>query len=43
MMDQENKEDREWMVKYWSDYIRTHPDKDWSEKQRIFIDSLFPE
>ena len=36
----ENDQDREWMINYWTEYIRTHSDKDWSEKQKILIDSL---
>ncbi|MBU2634050.1 MAG: hypothetical protein KJ674_02290 [Nanoarchaeota archaeon] len=34
-----NKEDRLNFVKYWADYIRTHPDKEWSRQQNILIDS----
>jgi len=39
----ENKQDREWMIAYWADYITTHPDKDWSQKQKEFIDSILEE
>jgi hypothetical protein len=37
----ENEEDRTWMIEWWAEYIRSHPDKDWSEKQRILIDSVY--
>jgi len=40
MQNRINKQDREWMIKYWADYIRTHPDKDWSKQQKELIDSL---
>ncbi len=35
-----NKQDREWMIKYWAEFIRTHSDKEWSKQQKDFIDSL---
>lgn len=35
----DNKEDRMNFVEYWAEYVRTHEDKDWSEQQRILIDS----
>jgi len=35
----DNKEDRMNFVEYWVEYVKTHPDKDWSEQQRILIDS----
>jgi len=34
-----NKEDRINFVKFWADYVRDHPDEDWSEQQNIVIDS----
>jgi len=37
----ENQEDRMWMIEWWAEYIRTHTDEDWSEKQRILIDSVY--
>ncbi|MDD5086844.1 MAG: hypothetical protein PHV16_03765 [Candidatus Nanoarchaeia archaeon] len=40
MQDNINKQDREWMIKYWANYIRTHSDKDWSKQQKELIDSL---
>lgn len=36
-----NKEDRTNFVKFWANYIKTHPDKDWSKQQKILIDSQF--
>lgn len=35
-----NKQDREWMIKYWAKFIRTHSDKEWSKQQKELIDSL---
>ena len=35
----DNREDRMNFVEYWADYVRTHPDKDWSRQQKILIDS----
>ena len=34
-----NKEDRMNFVKFWAEYVRTHPDKDWSRQQNILINS----
>ncbi|MBL7147589.1 MAG: hypothetical protein ISS82_02080 [Nanoarchaeota archaeon] len=34
-----NKEDRINFVKYWANYVRTHPDKVWSKQQNILINS----
>ena len=35
-----NQKDRNWMVIYWAKYIREHSDKEWSEQQKEFINSL---
>ena len=35
-----NNEDRMWFVEYWAEYVRTHPDKDWSKQQNILINSI---
>ena len=35
----DNKEDRMNFVEYWVEYVKTHPDKDWSESQNKVIDS----
>jgi len=35
------KEDREWFIKYWAEYVRTHSDKDWSEQQDIILNAAF--
>ena len=40
MRKNKNNEDRVWMVKHWANYVRTHPDRDWSEQQKELIDSL---
>ncbi len=34
-----NKEDRMNFIKFWAQYIRTHPDKEWSEQQNMLIDA----
>ena len=36
----QNKTQRLEFVKYWADYVRTHPDKDWSKQQVVLIDSM---
>lgn len=35
-----NKEERMNFVEYWANYVKTHPDKDWSRQQNILINSL---
>ena len=35
-----NNEDRMWFVEYWANYVRTHPDKEWSRQQNVLINSL---
>ena len=40
MIDKTNKQDREWMVKYWANFIKTHSDKEWSKQQKEFINSI---
>jgi len=34
-----NNADRMWFVKYWANYVKTHPDKVWSKQQNILINS----
>lgn len=34
-----NDEDRMWFVRYWANYVKTHPDKEWSRQQNIIINS----
>ncbi len=34
-----NDENRINFIKYWVDYIKTHPDEEWSEQQNILINS----
>lgn len=34
-----NNEDRMNFVKFWARYVKTHPDKVWSEQQNILINS----
>ena len=34
-----NFKDRIWFIKYWANYIRTHPDEEWSKGQAVLINS----
>ena len=34
-----NRKQRLEFVKYWANYVSTHPDKDWSKQQAVLIDS----
>lgn len=34
-----NSEERINFVKFWADYIKNHSDEEWSEQQRVIIDS----
>lgn len=34
-----DREERMNFVKYWANYVKTHPDDVWSEQQKILIDS----
>ena len=36
----DNKEERMNFVEYWADYVKTHPDKDWSRQQNVLINSI---
>lgn len=38
---QENQKHRMDFVIKWAEYVRTHPDKEWSRQQNILINSLF--
>jgi len=35
-----NKQDRDWYVKFWAEYVKTHKDSEWGRQQSIFINSL---
>lgn len=35
-----NKQDRDWYVKFWANYVRTHKDSEWGRQQNTFINSL---
>ena len=35
-----NKQYREWYVKFWANYVRTHKDSEWGRQQNVFINSL---
>ena len=34
-----NRKERMKFVELWAEYVRTHPDKDWSSQQKVLIDS----
>ena len=34
-----NNQERMNFVNYWADYVKTHPDKVWSQQQNILINS----
>ncbi|MBU0761101.1 MAG: hypothetical protein KJ600_01665 [Nanoarchaeota archaeon] len=38
---QRNFAERIWFIKYWVNYIKTHPAAEWSKEQAAFIDSQF--
>jgi len=35
----ENSNQRKWFVKYWANYMKSVPNKEWSRQQNIIIDS----
>jgi|ETNmetMinimDraft_2_1059921.scaffolds.fasta_scaffold468351_1 hypothetical protein len=35
----QNNKDRMWFVEYWAEFVRTHPDQEWSRQQNIIINS----
>ena len=35
-----NARERMKFIDFWANYVRTHPDKDWSSQQKVLIDSL---
>jgi len=37
---QDRLKDRLNFVEYWANYVRTHPDKEWSRQQNVLINSL---
>ena len=36
-----NFKERIWFIKYWANYIKTHPDEEWSKHQKRLIDAQF--
>ena len=36
---EKNRKERMEFVKYWANYVKTHPDSDWSSQQNVVIDS----
>ena len=34
-----NFKERIWFIKYWANFIKTHPDEEWSKGQTILINS----
>lgn len=37
-----NAEERLQFVDFWAEYVKTHPDKEWSKQQNVVIDSQMP-
>ncbi len=35
-----NKQERDWYVEFWAEYVKTHKDKEWGRQQNLFINSL---
>lgn len=35
----ENFKERLWFINYWTEYIKSHSDEDWSKQQKVLIDS----
>ena len=40
---EKNKEQRREFVKFWAEYVKNHPDEEWSKQQNLIIDSLISE
>ncbi len=36
---EKNMKERLEFVRFWAKYVREHPDKEWSEQQKVIIDS----
>lgn len=36
---EKNSKQRMDFVDTWADYVRTHPDRDWSRQQKVVVDS----
>ena len=36
---EENEQERLVFIRKWAEYVRTHPDKDWSHQQNLIINS----
>jgi hypothetical protein len=34
-----NKKERMKFVELWAEYVRTHPDREWSKQQKVVVDS----
>lgn len=35
-----NQKERNWFIDYWAEFVRTHPDEEWSKQQKEFINSV---
>ncbi len=40
---EKNKEQRREFVKFWAEYVKNHPDEEWSKQQNLIINSLISE
>lgn len=34
-----NRKQKREFIKYWADYVKEHPDEEWSEQQNLLINS----
>ena len=41
MKDYKNKKQREEFIDLWVDFIKNHPDEEWSNQQNVLINSMF--
>lgn len=39
-MKDSNQKQRDWFIDYWVNYMKTHPDKEWSQQQNMLINSI---
>jgi hypothetical protein len=37
----QNIRERRKFIDFWADYVKTHPDEEWSEQQNVLINSQF--
>ena len=40
---EQNRKERLWFIDLWANYVKTHPDEEWSRQQNIIINSVYGE